>query len=138
MLRVWRVNMVGLSFFLIDIFFSISSFNIVLIKNYASWFIFYEVISISWLELRVWWVNPIDSSFFFLVFFNWYFFNFIFQHWIDYELNFMIYFSLFSMSLYRSYDLGHVFCRLTCVDWGRFIVSCFEIDFFPFNFNLQQ
>jgi hypothetical protein len=34
------------------------------------------------------------------------------------------------MSLSRSYNLGHMFCGLTQVDSGRFIVSCFSIDFF--------
>jgi hypothetical protein len=108
-------------------FFLISSFNIELIDNYTHdlfWFVFYEVILISWFESRIWRVNSVDSSFFFN-FVNWCFFNFIFQHWVDYELDLIIYFCLFSMRLSRSYDLDHMFCKLTRVDWGCFIVSCF-------------
>jgi hypothetical protein len=45
-------------------------------------------------SLKVWLANPIDSSFFFL-----FFFNFILQLHIDYELTFMIYFGFLSMKL---------------------------------------
>jgi hypothetical protein len=50
------------------------------------------------------------------------FFQFHLLHWVDYELDFMIYFGLFSMRLSPFYDLDHMFCRLTRVDWGSFIV----------------
>jgi hypothetical protein len=86
------------------------------------WFTFYEVISVLWLKSRVWLVNLVDLSFFSLIH-N--FFYFIFQHWIDYELGFMIYFGLLSMRLSCFYYLGHVFCGLTRVNLGCFIVSYF-------------
>jgi hypothetical protein len=41
---------------------------------------------------------------------NWFcFFNFIFQHQIDWELSLVIYFGLFSMRLFLSHELGHEF-----------------------------
>ena len=50
----------------------------------------------------------------------------------------MIYSGLFSMSLSRSYDLDHMFCRLTRVDWGRLLCPVFRLIFSLFNFNFQQ
>jgi hypothetical protein len=41
-----------------------------------------------------------------------FFSNFIFQHFIDCELSFLIYFGLFSMRLLWSYDPSHEFSRL--------------------------
>jgi hypothetical protein len=97
------------------------------------WFAFYEVISVSWLKS---WVNLIDSSFF-CIFLNDFFFNFILQHSVDYELDLIIYFGLLYTRLSWSYDSGHVFRGLTRVDCGHFIVSCFHNDCF-FNFNLKH
>ena len=70
-----------------------------------------------------WQVNSVDSSFFFVFFSLTIFFNFIIKYWIDY-------FYLLSMRLSRFYDLDHMFSKLTFIDSGLFIVSCFQINFF--------
>jgi hypothetical protein len=62
------------------------------------WFVFYEVLLASWLESRVWRVNPADLSFFFKLF-DWHFLYFMIRHWFDCELGFMICFVLLSMRL---------------------------------------
>jgi hypothetical protein len=47
------------------------------------------------------------------------FFNFIFQHWIDWKLNFIICFLLSNLDLMHDSSCG--FGRLTSVDWGHFL-----------------
>ena len=65
---------------------------------------FYGVIKFSWLRLWVLQVSQVDSSIFIDLFLTMYnFFNFIFQHRVDWELNF---FYLFFIELSRSLDLG--------------------------------
>ena len=54
-----------------------------------------------------------ELALFFLSFYNWYFFNFIIQYWVDYELSFMIYFGLFFMRLSRFHDSSREFGGLT-------------------------
>jgi hypothetical protein len=48
-------------------------------------FIFYEIILVSLSKSRVWRVNLVDSSFFFLFLIN-FFFSFILQYWVNWEL----------------------------------------------------
>jgi len=57
----------------------------------------------SWSGLRVLRFSQVDSSFFFL---NDFFFNFILQDLIVWELDFIIFFDLFSMQLSRSSHSG--------------------------------
>jgi len=65
---------------------------------------FYGVIKVSWLRLWVLQISQVDSSIFIDLFLTMYnFFNFIFQHRVDWELNF---FYLFFIELSRSLDLG--------------------------------
>jgi hypothetical protein len=59
---------------------------------------------------------------------NCFFFNFIFQDLVDWELIFIIYFNLIFYGLSWSHDPGHGFVRLTRVD-----SHCFF-----FNFILQH
>ena len=72
----------------------------------------------------VWLVNLSWFSFFELIFF----FNFILQYWIDWELNFITYFNLFYIELFQSYDPGYSFDRLTWV--VSFLVSFFNWFFY--------
>jgi len=62
-----------------------------------------------------------------------FFSNFIFQHFIDCELSFLIYFGLFSMRLLWSYDPSHEFGRLI----RDIFLVFFKIDFL-FNFIHQH
>jgi hypothetical protein len=97
-------------------------------------FFFYEVISVSWLKL---WVNLIDSSFF-CIFLNDFFFNFILQHWVDYELGLMIYFCLVSMRLSWSYDLIYfwfAFYEVISVSWLKSWVNLIDSSFFCIFLN---
>jgi hypothetical protein len=72
-------------------------------------FVLSYVISVSWPESRVWLLIHVDSGYFFSSFFKIksFFFNFIFQHWINSELYFIIYFYLFYMRLSQNYDLDN-------------------------------
>ena len=62
-------------------------------------FTFYEDILVSW---------PIKLFFIF--------FNFNFQYWFDWELDFIIYFDLLSMKLSKSHNSNHKFNMLTQID----------------------
>jgi hypothetical protein len=94
-------------------------------------FVFFKVILISWPKLLVLQVNPSLIEFFFCLF-NWFFFNFIFQHWVHWELRFIIYLNLLSTWLTWSYDLSPEFNGLT---WA--FLYLFLIDFFSFlSFNI--
>jgi len=67
---------------------------------------------------------------FFPFFFNWFFFlNFILQHWVDWELSFVICFDMLSMRLFQSHDSSHKFGGLTLVDPSSFLYP-FLINFF--------
>jgi hypothetical protein len=95
---------------------------------------FFMVISVTWLMLQVWWANLVDSSFFLFFLIDIFFFSFIIQHFqllVDYELDFVICFDLFSMKLSQFHDPDHEFCKLTQVNlWIRLI--------FCLNFITQQ
>jgi hypothetical protein len=71
-------------------------------------FAFYEVTPASWLGSRVWSINLSWLMWFFHVIFTCFFFfcNFILQHWVDWELRFIIYFNFFSILLSWSHDEG--------------------------------
>jgi len=93
------------------------------------WFVFLVVILVLWPTLWVQRVNLVVSSFFYVIFKWYFFFNFIIQHpeyWVDYGLCFPICLNLFSMKLPHSHDLDHEFCELICVNLGWFIVSLFR------------
>jgi hypothetical protein len=92
-------------------------------------FVFYEVILVSWPISWVWRFNQVDLSLFLYLYFIDLFFNFILQHWVDWELSFILYFNLLFMELSESHDLGHGFDMLTQVD--------LDYLFFFFNFILQ-
>jgi len=70
------------------------------------WFAWYKIISVSLLESRVWRVNFVNSSFYWLFLLE--FFLFHPSHLVDYELGLMNYFGLLSIRFYRSYT------RVTC------------------------
>jgi hypothetical protein len=106
------------------IFFSISSFNILFATNWASIFffiLFYTRLSHSHL-IFVLLSNKIFQHLFF-------FFNFIFQHFIDWGLVFMFFFPTFlSIRLSQSFTHGHRVTGLTRFD------LCFFLFFFLFFF----
>jgi hypothetical protein len=111
------------------IFFHFQPLTISLLKfefHNLFWFDFYKVITTSWSWSRVWQINSSWFELFFCLFFmrlsrshdpvhgfvrltyvkffcyfliN--FINFIFQHWMYWELNFIIYFDLFYMRGYH-------------------------------------
>jgi hypothetical protein len=68
------------------------------------------------------WISSIALEFFL----SFFFFNFIIQYWVEWELDFIIYFGLRFMKLSRSHESGHGFGRLTHV----FFHVLFLIDFF--------
>jgi hypothetical protein len=69
------------------------------------WFAFYKVISVSWLGSRVWSVNLSCLGWFFCVLlFIDFFLNFILQHWVNWELSFIIYFNFLYMWLSWFHD----------------------------------
>jgi len=89
-------------------------------------FSFFKVIPVSWPESKL--IQVFFWSF--LIFF----FNFILQYLIDWELSLIICFDLLSIWLSWSHELGHEFDRLTLVKLGHF--CCFLIEFFNFIFNI--
>jgi hypothetical protein len=68
-----------------------------------------------------------------------FFFNFIIQHSVSWELdNLLIYFDLLYMGFSWSYDLGCEFGRLTLVDLSYFLDLLFLIDYFLISsFNID-
>jgi hypothetical protein len=79
---------------------------------------------------------------FFFYPFNQFFFNFIFQYYIDLGLNFIICFNLISIELSRSHDLDRRFGRLTRVYpshfFGSFLIDVFLISSFNIKFIGNQ
>jgi len=136
-LQVWRVTSSLFSLFLIDHFFQFNhstSSWLGIRRHDLFWFVFYEVLSASWLESRVWRVNPVDLSFFFFKLFHWHFLYFMIWHWFDCELGFMIYFVLLSLRL-ASLMLRS---RVLRVNPGRFkLFHCvLFLNWFFFIFNV--
>jgi len=77
------------------------------------WYVFYEVFSIHDSGHEFDRLTRVDSGHFFSIFFLIDIFsNFILQHWIDWELYFMIYFNLLSIRLSLSYSLDCGFHKL--------------------------
>jgi len=63
----------------------------------------------------------VHSSFFlFFIELNIFIFNFVLQHWINWKLSIIIYFSLFFLSLLYSHESGRRFSWLTRVYLGRY------------------
>jgi len=84
-------------------------------------FAFYGVILVSWHELRVWRVKPSLLKFFFFVFF----FNFIFQCWIDRELNlFWFIFYWFISVLWSKFDK----LTFSLLSWLGFFVFQYLVE----------
>jgi hypothetical protein len=100
--QIWLLFFLLLFFysFLKLIFFSISFFDIGLVRNYDSWF-FYGLIMGHRFERLI----SLTLGFFTL-FFS---FNFIFQHCVYWKLDFMIFFAFFSIGLSQSHDLNRGF-----------------------------
>jgi hypothetical protein len=117
--------------FLIYIFFSILFFNMRFIE--IEFIIFSNLIFMSLSQNH----NP-DHDFntltrvFFFFLINFILLNFILQHYVNWKLGFMIYFSLLSIRLFLSHDSGNKFDELNLVDSSCFLCS-FLTDFF-FNF----
>jgi hypothetical protein len=94
----------------------------------------YEVISVSWPE---WWICSVDSRVFCVSLIE-FFFNFIFQHWVDWELSFIICFYLLSIFFLIPWPRYN---RLTQVDSTYFLVKfCFQfyystLDWLRIEFN---
>jgi len=120
--------------FLIYIFFSISFFNMRFIE--IEFIIFSNLIFISLSQTH----NP-DHDFntltrvFFLFLINFILLNFVLQHYVNWKLGFVIYFSLLSIRLFLSHDSGHKFDELNLVDSSCFL-CLFLTDFF-FQFYLS-
>jgi len=64
-------------------------------------------------------------------------FNFIFQHYIKWELDFIISFYFIFMGLSPSHNLNHGFNRLIMVDYSRFLCIFLVSFFFNFIFNAR-
>ena len=96
-----------------------------LIENWVSYsFIFhYEIIMVSWLRSQVLHVSQVNLGFFY-PFFNWiFFFNFIIQHWVYWEFDFII---IVMICFYRFIPvLRPEFDRLTRVDPKYFLIDFF-------------
>jgi len=99
--------------FLLSIFFKfLQSSNIRFIWDWASYFfefIFMRLCQSHNLN------HEFDSVYLSFSSFSWllFFFNFIFEYWVDSELGFLICFSLNSMRLSSCHDSGHEFSMLT-------------------------
>jgi len=119
------------------IFFLISSFDIKLVRNWASWF-FYEVITVSWPWLRVWNINLNWHQSFFR-FFS--YTDFLFQFHLStldfWKLSFMIFFTFIYKRLSRSRHLGLWFDGLALVTRVYFWVVFLRINiFFILSFSI--
>jgi hypothetical protein len=120
--HVWQVNRVDITHFLF--YFLIIFFSLNFILHHLGWlriwchfflFTIYEVIMVSRLELRVMGVSQVSPSFFCVFLIEYFFFNFILQHLIDWKFDSIF----FSMDLSWSHDpdlqvnqgcLGICFC----------------------------
>ena len=76
------------------------------------------------LRSRSWvlWINPCWLGLFY--FLN-SFLNFIFQYWVDYKIDFIIYFNLLSIRLFWSHEPGCEFNKLTLVVFMSFFLLIF-------------
>jgi len=124
------------SLFRVD-FFLILSFDIKLVRNWASWF-FYEVITVSWPWLRVWNINLNWHQSFFR-FFS--YTDFLFQFHLStldfWKLSFMIFFTFIYKGLSRSRHLGLWFDGLALVTRVYFWVVFLRINiFFILSFSI--
>ena len=92
----------------------------------------------SYLGLMTWMMNLFSWLKSFLCFFNWFFFNFIFQHWVDWELSFIICFYLLSIFFLIPWPRYNT---VTQVDSTYFLVKfCFQfyystLDWLRIEFN---
>ena len=111
-----------LTCFLNDFFFQFDflTFCWLRVTFYLFQFALYEFILILWFEQWVWLVDLVDSSHLLL------FFYFILQHWVNWELDFTICFSVLFIKLSRSYNLSHRFRRLTQVNFCYFLLFFFQ------------
>ena len=103
-MRVWQVDLSFFFLFLINFFSQIHHLILgwlrIRLHDFFP-FVFYKVILISWRKLQVWPVNSSRLELFLYHFFNQIFFLILyFQHWIDWELSFIIYFNLLFIGLF--------------------------------------
>ena len=78
-------------------------------------------------------INRDNLSYFYL-FFNWFFFNFIYQHWIDLNVIFIVYFNLIYVELSWSGILNHMFDSSTQVELIYFFRSFIKLILFSISF----
>jgi hypothetical protein len=80
--------------------FLVPSFNIAMIRNWTSYFFYFISMGLSQSYDPSCKFDRLTRVVFLGHFFNWvFFFNFILQHWVDWKLDFIICFNLFSMGL---------------------------------------
>jgi hypothetical protein len=91
-------------------------------------FAFYRVITVPWPLSRVLRVTKLTQVFFHLFLIEYFFFNLILQHEVDWEL----YFIFFLFTIYRVISVSWSrLVKLTQVDFGYFLL----IFYFVFQFN---
>jgi hypothetical protein len=110
--------------------FLISLFDIKLIEiklhNFFL-FAFHGAILISWLDMRFdkfahVCFAPLFFSFFYLFYSSIFNFYYIILHWVGWELSFIIFFCLFFVIIFQSYDLNYMFEKLIRVDLKKKII----------------
>jgi hypothetical protein len=87
----------------------ISSFNIRFVRYWALWFFFFNLLFMRLshshdLDYEFDKLTQLIQAFFFHFLIDLFFFNFILQRWVDWELGFVICLDLFFVRLYMSYD----------------------------------
>jgi hypothetical protein len=87
------------------------------------WFGLYKVISVSLLKSRVWWVNLVNSSFYWLFLLEFFLFHPSIFGWLWIRPHELFWFAFYEViSVLCS---GHVFCGLTRINSYCFVVSYF-------------
>jgi len=139
MQRVWCVNLIELSFFLIDNFF----FNLIFQHWVDRQLYFMIYFGLFFMRLSQFYDSSREfggltqlTRVFFFIFFNWYFFQFYLStlSWLWIRLHDL--FGLFSMRLSRFYELGSHVLQVNSCRQRSFYCILFLCLFFPFNFNL--
>ena len=129
MLDLVLIFLIFFLWFLFKLFFSISSFKIRLVEDYASWFFYFfcVVISISWSKM----LTQIDINLFYL------FWNFLF--WItSFNIRLLrIRLVIFFMRWNQSHDPGHRHEMLIWVDIVFFYLFLTPISFSILLFNIS-
>ena len=125
---VWRVNFGWVEFF---VFILIDFFNFIL-QYWVDWELSFIVCFDFSFEELSWFhdsgygfdkLTLVGSTFFFLFFLKYFFFNFINKYWIDWELDFIFCFDLLYMGLLWFCDPSRKFDKLTQVNSGQLNMS---------------